>query len=441
MDKKNPENISVVEMLSYGGAQFALSIYTAFSTYYLMMFCTDVALIPPAATGALLLCYRLVSVADDPIMGLSINRVRFKEGKYRPYFKWLALPFALGLAAFGLTPGIDPAARVFLAAFTLILCELSRSAMSTASLSMLPYFAKDDATRTKFVSFSNGSAIVSYIAIGTFMLPLAGFLGRGDRSKGFTLTLILFAAIALPLLLNAWFRLKERHYGETPGKPSLGDLVLAIVSNKRFLMFLIGFFLYAMANSFKNQIGYYYVTYNLENPDLLPIVNFAGLISSLAMQPVIPRLLAYAKKESLIIFGVFASSIASLMMLAAGSNPVALIVCFVFYGLFTAIVANLTFAVIASFTDEIRLRRNMNMSEILTASMGLSSNLGLTITSVLAPLAMEMSGYSAEASSQAPAALAGFKILFILCTALGLALSGLVFSATFRKRPRQETTA
>ena len=423
MDKKNTENVSVIEMLSYGGAQFAMSIYMAFSAYYLMMFCTDIALIPPAATGALMLCYRLVSVADDPIMGLAINRARFKEGKYRPYFKWFALPFSLGLAALGLAPWTGPAARVFIAASALIICELSRSAMSTASLSMLPYFAKDDATRTKFVSFSNGSAIVSYIAIGTFMLPLARFLGRGDGSKGFTLTLAVFAAVALPLLFNAWFRLKERHYGETPEKPSLGDLVLAITGNKRFLMFLIGFFLYAMANSFKNQIAYYYMTYNLENPDLLPIVNFAGLISSLAMQPVIPRLLSFAKKESLIIFGVFAASIASLMMLAAGDKPVALVVCFVFYGLFTAIVANLTFAVIASFTDEIRLRRNMNMSEILTASMGLSSNLGLTVTSVLAPLAMGISGYSAEATSQAPGALSGF-----------------VFSAAFKKRARQEVT-
>ena len=423
-------------MLSYGGAQFAMGIYMAFSAYYLMMFCTDIALIPPATTAFLLLCYRLVSVVDDPVMGFSINRVHLKGGKYRPFLKLFALPFAIGLTAFGLTPHIDPAARVLFAVFTLILCELSRSAMSTASLSMLPYFAKDDKTRTKFVSFSNGSAIVAYIAIGTFMLPLAELFSKDDRAKGFSLTLVLYAAIALPLLFNAWFRLKERYYGETPAKPAVRDLFAAITGNRRLLMVLLGFCLYAMANSFKTQLVYYYVTYNIGLPDLLPVVIFAGLISPLAMQPVIPRLLTIAKKESLVVFGVFAASCASLTMLAAGNNPFALIGCFVFYGLFTAIIANLIFAVIASFTDEIRLRLNINMSEILTAALGLSSNLGITATSVLAPLAMSAFGYSAQAVVQTPAVLTGFKLLFIACTAAGLALSGIVLLLAFKnKRP------
>ena len=413
-------------MLSYGGAQFALGTYMAFVSYYLMMFCTDVALIPSAATAVLLLCYRLFSVINGQVMGLFINRSHFKKGKYRPYFKWCALPFALGLAALGLTPGINAAGRILYAALILFLCELCWLALHTALLSMLPYLSLDDVNRAKFVSFSNSSSIIAFIIVGTFMLPLANFLGGGDRNKGFALTLALFAVIAAPLIFNAYFRLKERHYGDTPDKPRIRDMYLAIGRNRRILLFLTGYSLYSMADGFKSLTTFYYMTYYMQRPDLLPVIILTGLISPLAMQPLIPRLLAYAKKETLIIFGIFAASGASFLMLTAGNRPFPLIVCVAFYGVFTAIVANLIFTMIASFADEIRIRQNIKMSEILSTVLDLSSTLGVAVASSAAPMALAASGYIAQAASQTAAALTGIRALYILCTGTGMALCGLV---------------
>ena len=147
MSEEKAEKTNAVEMLSFGGLQFAASTFMAFLSYYLMMFLTDVAQVSPAATAILLVCYRLLSAVDTQLIGLFINRNSFKEGKYRPYYKWCALPFALGIAALGLTPAIAPSARVAYAAFVLIVCDLSWSLLHTASLSMLPYLARDDINR------------------------------------------------------------------------------------------------------------------------------------------------------------------------------------------------------------------------------------------------------------------------------------------------------
>ena len=87
MENKS-EKINTVEMLSFGGAQFASYIFMAFSSYYLMMFFTDVALISPAITAVFMVFYRLFDAADNQVIGLFINRTRFNDGKYRPYFKW-----------------------------------------------------------------------------------------------------------------------------------------------------------------------------------------------------------------------------------------------------------------------------------------------------------------------------------------------------------------
>ncbi|MCL2130510.1 MAG: MFS transporter [Treponema sp.] len=430
MNENKTGKTGAAEMLSFGGLQFALGIYTAFSSYYLVMFCTDIAMISPAVTAILLLCYRLFNVINSQVMGIIINRSSFKEGKYRPYFKLFALPFAISLAALGLSPLINAGIRIIYTALVLIVLDICWSILCTASLAMLPYLADDDVNRTKFISFSNSSAILAFIVIGTFMLPLADFSGNGNRANGFVLTLAIFALIAAPLIFFAYIRLKESPNASTSiksgAKPGLKKIFLTVGRNKRIMLFLAGFCLYSIASSFRNLTTYYYITYNAGLGDLLPVIILAGLISPLAAQPVIPRLLKYAKKETLIIFGLFASSFISLLVLAAGNNPAALITCAVFYGLFTAIAANLVYAVMASFSDEMLAKEGMSMSEILTAALNFTSNIGSAITNGAVPMVMAAFGYSALAVSQSAGTLSGIRALYIFCTAGGLALSGFV---------------
>jgi Na+/melibiose symporter-like transporter len=426
MNGNKTEKTSALEMLSFGGTQFATSIYMAFLSYYLMAFCTDIALIPAAVTAVLLFCFRLFSSVDGLAIGLFINRKNFKDGKYRPYLKWCSLPFAISLAALGLAPGVSITVRVFYIAIILVLCDLCWSMLQTASMSMLPFLVRDDISRAKFTSFSNGSAITAYIIVGTFTLPLVNLLGGGNNRQGYALTLAMFAIIALPLIVNAYIRLKEKHYSVPQRKPAIRDIFLAIGHNKRIMLFFAGFCLYSMADAFKNTTTYYYVTHIMGQPDLLPMVISAGLLSPLAVQPIIPRLLKYAKKETLIAFGLFASSCSSLLMLAAGTRPLPLIACVVLYGVFTAVVSNLVYTVIASFTDEMLELKKISMSEILMATMNLSSNIGVAVSSGTAAMAMAAVGYSAQAAIQTAGALFAIKMLYILCTATGLALSGVV---------------
>ncbi|MCL2067159.1 MAG: MFS transporter [Treponema sp.] len=437
MDDKKAEKTDTIEMLSFGGVQFASYIFLAFSSYYLMMFFTDIALISPAVTAVFMVFYRLFDAADNQAIGIFINRNRFKDGKYRPYYKWCALPFAIGLAAFGMTPFISISVRFIYTAVMLLICEFSYSVLNVATTAMLPYLVKHDVNRSKFMAVSNSCSIFAFIVVGTFMLPLAGFLGGGDRNKGIALTLILYAIIAVPLIYNGYFRLKEQHYSEPSVKPAIKDVFGAIVQNRRILLFFTIFLLYFMADAFKNMTTYYYLTHIMKQPDMMPVIISAGLFSPLAMQPVIPRLLKYAKKESLIVFGLFAGSCCSLLMLAAGNRLYALAACVVLYGMLTAIASNMIFTMLAAFSDEVRTRLNISLSEILAAGMNLSSTIGVGIASVITGAVLAFVNYSPQAAVQTTAALTGIRTLYIFCTASVLALAG-VLTLQLRKTKIQE---
>ncbi|MCL2058101.1 MAG: MFS transporter [Oscillospiraceae bacterium] len=431
-------NGKIVNMLSYGGVQFASSIFLAFLAYYPLVLLTDVALIPPAIAGLLLSGLRLFSAAGDQAIGIYINRASIKGGKYRPWFRRCAIPHAVCLAAVGLTPGFGLGGKIIFAAITLALCELFRSIINMAAMSMLPYMADTDEERTKYVSFSTAASIGAFFIVGTFMMPLVGLLGGGfsrvvggtwsggidGQRAGFALLFALLAIVSVPMCLNAYHRLSEGSYDATLVKQPIAKMYAAIIKNKRLVLFFAGYCLFATADAFRNLTAYYYVANNLGRPEFISFVIMAGVITPFAMQPIIPRLLAFAKKETCIIFGLFAASALNFILPAISGGAAALLVCAVLYGSFTALSVNLVYAMVATFADEMRARHEMQMSDVLSAILSLSYKVGMAIAGGAAPIIMAMYGYSAENAMQPASALSSIKALYFSFTAIGMALSG-----------------
>jgi GPH family glycoside/pentoside/hexuronide:cation symporter len=368
----------------------------------------------------------LYSIIIQQIVGLYENRFCFRDGKYRPYFKWFAIPFAVSLAALGVVPGTGLTGKIVYAIFTLLMCELCWSVLNIAALSMLPLVTRGDINRTRFVSFSNASSILAFIAVSILVMPVAAFFGGGNMQTGVFFTLLLLAGLSVPLHFGAYLGLKERYFTVQTAKLSVRDIYAIIVRNKRLLLFLAVFCLYSMADSFRSQTAYYYMMYIMGQPLLLPVFIMTGLFSSLAAQFIIPRLLSFARKETLVAAGLFASASVCLLVNLSGISPFVLIIYSVLYGVFTAIVANLSFTVLASFADEIQERHKMNMSDVLTATMSLSSKIGIMIVSGAAPFILVIYGYSAQALSQSSNALFSIKFLFFVCPAIVMAIAGIV---------------
>ena len=94
--KEHPNKIGVREGIGYmlgdGGNLFLLTYISS----YLKVFYTDVLKIPTAKVANLFLFTRLWDAINDPMWGVIVAKKKpNKDGKYRPYLKWLAIPLAL----------------------------------------------------------------------------------------------------------------------------------------------------------------------------------------------------------------------------------------------------------------------------------------------------------------------------------------------------------
>ena len=434
--KTQPERAGTLELLSFSGGQFATSIFWAFMTYYLMGFYIDIALIPPELAAVLLSFFFFYSAFSDVMIGLLINRLSLREMKYRSYYKWCALPFALSLSSLCFVPQTSVAGKIAYIIITLIICELLWTMLNIAALSLITYIAKGDQNRSKMVSYSNMGSILAYVVLGTFMMPLVNFFGGANKQMGFATALTMFAALAALLHLNAYYRLRERHDHRQIYRPALREVFSVILRNRRMMLFSAGYCVYWIADSFKNQTTYFYVIYNMGRAELLPLVIMAGLLTSLLVQPFIPNLLAYAQKETLIIGGLFASSAAGFLFFAAGDSIPVLIAYVILYGVFTAIAVNMIITAIVSFSDEIYERQKISMSEVLISIISFSSKIGIAIASGVSPMVLAKTGFLAQEAFQPAAVLAGIRMLYIICTAAGMALCGIIMLFAFRRRLR-----
>ena len=93
---EHPNKIGVREGIGYmlgdGGNLFLLTYVSS----YLKVFYTDVLKIPTAKVANLFLFTRLWDAINDPMWGAIVAKKKpTKDGKYRPYLKWLAIPLAL----------------------------------------------------------------------------------------------------------------------------------------------------------------------------------------------------------------------------------------------------------------------------------------------------------------------------------------------------------
>lgn len=94
--KEHPNKIGIREGIGYmlgdGGNLFLLTYISS----YLKVFYTDVLKIPTGKVANLFLFTRLWDAINDPMWGALVAKKKpNKDGKYRPYLKWLAIPLAL----------------------------------------------------------------------------------------------------------------------------------------------------------------------------------------------------------------------------------------------------------------------------------------------------------------------------------------------------------
>lgn len=217
--------LSMKEMLSYGAGELASNLTWNMAAGFLLFYYTDVALLPVATLGALMLVTRVLDAIFDPLAGLLVDRTRTRHGKARPYLLYAPLPFAVLTVLTFSVPDISSTGKIVYAYITFTLMGLAYSLLYIPFSALLPMMTRNPADKVQLGSFrSMGTSIASILVYGLTM-PIVAFAGGNDKQLGFTVAAVIMATIATAFYFLTFANCRERYV--QVGEPA-DNLVLAI---------------------------------------------------------------------------------------------------------------------------------------------------------------------------------------------------------------------
>ncbi|MEY4762360.1 MAG: hypothetical protein RLZZ200_2216, partial [Pseudomonadota bacterium] len=214
------------------GSALTWNMFSAFILYYY----TNVALLPAAAVGTLLLVSRVFDAVLDPVIGLLVDRTKTRWGKARPYLVLGVLPFSVLFVLSFTVMGDSTESRMVYAWVTFMLAGILYSLFYIPYNALMPLITSDGRDKIRLGSMRSMAASAGSLAMYATVTALIASLGGGSEQLGYTLTSGVMAAANAISILLVFFWVKERHFPAEVATGNLRDGLRGMFSNPVWLL-------------------------------------------------------------------------------------------------------------------------------------------------------------------------------------------------------------
>lgn len=369
---------------------------------YILYFYTDVFGLPVTVTGMLLLFTRFLDAIDAPIWGSIVDHTHSKYGRSRPYFLWLAIPFAFSMWLTFTTPSfLGETGKIVYAVFTYLIAGIVYSGVQTAITSILPNLTKNHEERMVLNSFRMvGGSVGAFISM-TFTLPLVKFFGGDDPQRGFSLTVGMFGIIAVILLVFAFRHLREQNV-ETNKAIPVKDSLKAVSGNWPWILLVTANLLVWIDISVRQGTLIYYCKYVLGDEDLTSVLNGVMMIVCLITFAGMAFIVKFTGKTGAMLLGFVLIIAGHAGIYASGSSNALIIACWIAAAVGQALICAMPFGMLADTVDYGEYKTGIRAAGFLTAiGSALCIKAGSGLGAFLPTLVLDHYGYVANAEQSA----------------------------------------
>ena len=357
--------------VAYGCGDTACNIVYGMISTLLTLFYTDYVGISPVTIGIVMLVSRVFDGSSDLIMGFLVDRTKSRWGKSRPWILWSCFPFTIVTILLFMGPELSASGKLAYAYIFYIASNILYTAVNNPLTTLLPSLSSDVQERTVANSFRMFGGQLGGLLVNLTLLPLVAFFGNGDQQKGFFHTMILFGAVGLVMFLITFFNTRERVQDRSGGKSlPVRESVKAIKGNMPWfagvLVGVVFFILYVV----KLSSGIYYITYNLNQPDLVTTANTLGSLTLVGIICV-PFLSKKFSKKTLMIAGMAISMLGQLIIYLGGNSTAMVLTGIVIGAVGLGLPVGLLFALIADTVDYGEWKSGVRAQGLVACGRGL----------------------------------------------------------------------
>ena len=280
MASSSAQKLSFREKAGYSVSDASANFVFQILIIFQAGFYTDVMGISAVALGTMLLLVRFSDAITDPIMGYIADRTKHRWGKFRPWLLWSAIPFAFLFWAAFTVPDLGPRETLLYAVVTYTLLMMAYTMNNVPYSALTGVMTVDTGERTSISTYRFFAAMAAAFVVQGLTLPLVDKLGAGNDAKGWSMTIAIFAVIAVVFFVITFFSVKERIQPPAGQKPNLKQDLKDIRKNVPWMaMFFMTLFVF-ITLSLRGSSYYYYFTYYVDTDATRALLEQLGLIAT-----------------------------------------------------------------------------------------------------------------------------------------------------------------
>lgn len=331
-EKQHPNKIGIKEGLGYmlgdAGNLFVLTYISSF----LKVFYTDILKIAPQKVANLFLFTRLWDAVNDPMWGAIVAKRRpDKNGKYRSYIKWIAIPLAVSelLCFINIRTLTQNQALLLLFAYvTYIAFGMLYTGINVPFGALASVITDDPDGRTLLSTFrtiGGGIGGAAPLLLAPFIIYSKVDDGKGGTynvayDKGMFLFGVVMAACAVIFYLSCYKSTKERVPSEAEPEVNFKATYGAMFKSRPFIVLALTGILISGQLQFASLNQYLYKNYFC-NTNLSVLGTIAQYLPMALMIPFVPKLVKRFGKKELSGFGAFFAAAAAIITFLAKPKP------------------------------------------------------------------------------------------------------------------------
>lgn len=293
------------EVVGYSLVDGGMNLVFQSLLMFITFFYTDVYGLTATETALMYAVARGWDIIWDPTMGVIAERMHPKQGKYKPYLIFGAVPFGIIAILTFTVPNLGHGGKLLWAYLTYFLLNTLYTFIINPYISCTTVMTADPSERTRLNSVRMTFAQSGGVVVALFIPILSSVFGQGNTARGYQLTIVLLSCITCSILFYSYTTLHERIRVKSHLDPvTLKSFFNQITHNQPgVILFLLFVGVYGFS-TITSTAGVYYMTYDVKRTDLVALFSVLNVLPSVVAVPFVPLLFRTIHKKNTVTLGL-----------------------------------------------------------------------------------------------------------------------------------------
>lgn len=406
------------QRLGLGGIEFGRDLVQYMADVYLSVYLTTVAQLPLPAISLMFLLCKFIDAATDVIIGALVDKTNTKIGRARPWIYAGAVVYLFGIYAVFHSPNFGPTGKVVYMYLAYILYTLGMTMVNIPEGALMAALTTEARERTAIGASRNVASTLANTIIGSVVLPLVAFFGKGVDLVGYARTALLMGSlmmiivfisntIAIEVAKPVMAKKESKSLGETL------KLLFSFFTCKNFnceMILCFGNLLFAV--SVASTMAYYCMFVLDHRTDIMGLGFTALSICNFITSFIAPELNLKFSKRMLSISGAVIAILGIALRYLSPSVPMILPVGMGIIGFGQGLIGCMIQTTQPDIVDELAVRDGEHNSGLALSMFSLSCQVAVGVCNALVAAILNMGGFAGDAAVQSASAIRSINIVF-----------------------------